>query len=396
MKLYRNLVNAAATTLQDIFIRRYYADKAIERLLKKNPQWGSRDRKFIAEAVYDVVRNYRLYATLAGSEKNFWFMVAVWLTLKGQEAPAWPEFSDYDPGKVHKMHERLITQPEICYSYPDWLWQLCARELGNDVWKREAIAMHEQAEVFLRVNTLKTTRDRLLDELNAGEIHCEPVLAVPDAIRLTRRANVFSHRLFKEGWFEVQDVGSQEIGYFVGAAEGETVIDACAGAGGKSLHLAALMKNRGRVISLDVEAFKLDELRRRANRAGAFNIDTRPIESTKTIKSLHRVADRVLLDVPCSGLGVIRRNPDAKWKLTPEVLERTAITQEEILSEYPEMVKTGGHLFYATCSILPSENEEQVKKFVSRHPEFEFLEERHILPSQGADGFYMAKLRRSG
>src|SRR5688572_21199464 len=163
MKLHRNLVNAAATTLQDIFIRRYYADKAIERLLKKNPQWGSRDRKFIAEAVYDVVRNYRLYSTLAGSEKNFWFMVAVWLTLKGHDAPEWPEFSDYDPAQVHKMHERLMAQPAIRYSYPDWLWQHCAGELGSDAWNREAIAMHEQAEVFLRVNTLKTTRDQLLN-----------------------------------------------------------------------------------------------------------------------------------------------------------------------------------------------------------------------------------------
>ncbi|MFM7485408.1 MAG: RsmB/NOP family class I SAM-dependent RNA methyltransferase, partial [Cytophagales bacterium] len=173
------------------------------------------------------------------------------------------------------------------------------------------------------------------------------------------------------------------------------VIDACAGAGGKTLHLASLMQSKGRIIALDTEAWKLEELKKRARRAGASNVEPRLIENSKTIKRLENSCDRLLLDVPCSGLGVLKRNPDAKWKLNLDFIERVKELQQHILADYCNLVKPGGMLVYSTCSILPSENEEQLNTFLQNQSgKFELQEQKTILPSQGFDGFYMARIVR--
>jgi 16S rRNA (cytosine967-C5)-methyltransferase len=172
-------------------------------------------------------------------------------------------------------------------------------------------------------------------------------------------------------------------------------VDACAGAGGKTLHLASLMENKGQIIAMDIYEHKLAELKKRAKRDGAHNIEARTIEGSKTIKKLKGKADRVLIDAPCSGLGVLKRNPDSKWKLNPEFIERIKKTQAEILDQYASMVKEGGKMVYATCSILPSENELQVKAFLKNHPEFTFVKDQKISPAKsGFDGFYMALMER--
>ncbi len=393
MKLYKNLVNAVAQTLQEIFTNRRYADKALERLFKQNPQWGSRDRRFVAEGVYDVVRNYRLYAELAESPKNFWFITAVWLVIKEIEIPEWPEFRHLKKSEILSRFQELKENIPLFYSYPDWLWQEGVKELGETKWQQEAIAMNEQAPVFIRANTLKTSREKLKEALAADKIETIVYGHTPDALQLSKRENIFQHKLFKEGWFEVQDAGSQMISSFVDPKPGELVIDACAGAGGKSLHLAALMKNKGKVMSLDVEGWKLDELKKRARRAGAFNVETRAIEND-TVLQLKNTADKLLLDVPCSGLGVLKRNPDAKWKLSTEVMDKTKKIQAGILNDYPVMLKPGGILVYSTCSILPSENEEQVKTFLQQQPSFTLVKEKTIYPSEGSDGFYMAMIKK--
>ncbi len=394
MKLYKNLVNSIAETLTDIFVKNRYADKALEKLFKQNPKWGSRDRRFVAEAVYDIVRNYRLYAELAQSPKNFWFITAVWLILKDIELPSWQEFLHVDPAFILKQKERLKTQVAVYQSYPDWLWQLGENELGKNVWETEAVAMNQQAEVVLRVNTLKTTVQKLKEEFANEKIETIFIQNNTNALQLVKRENVFKNKYFAEGWFEVQDAGSQQIGEFVNPKPTDLVIDACAGAGGKSLQLAALMQNKGKIISMDVEAWKLEELKKRARRAGAFNIETRVIEDSKTVKRLESKADKILLDVPCSGLGVIKRNPDAKWKLNAETIERTKLLQQKIITEYSTMVKTGGSLIYSTCSILPSENKQQVDVFLKANLNFEFIKDTTILPSQGYDGFYMCELKK--
>lgn len=195
----------------------------------------------------------------------------------------------------------------------------------------------------------------------------------------------------------MQDYSSQLVAPLLAPQPGMRVVDACAGGGGKTLHLASLMENKGSIIALDTQAWKLDELRLRARRAGATNIETRAIESRKTIKRLYGSADRLLLDVPCSGIGILRRNPDAKWKLQPEQIDKLRATQQEILQAYAPITKPGGRMVYATCSILPSENQDQVEKFLNSEAgkSFKLLEERRILPQDdGFDGFYMALLSR--
>jgi 16S rRNA (cytosine967-C5)-methyltransferase len=214
---------------------------------------------------------------------------------------------------------------------------------------------------------------------------------------LEERQNIFTTPAFKEGLFEVQDGGSQAISPFLRIAPGMRVIDACAGAGGKTLHLAALMKNKGRIVAMDTEQWKLDELQKRARRAGVSNMEARVIESGKTIKRLANSADRLLLDVPCSGLGVLKRNPDAKWKLSLEFIDKIKELQQHILHDYCDLLKPEGLLVYSTCSILPSENENQVQQFLStKNGAFELVEEKHIFPSEGFDGFYMALIKKSG
>jgi len=394
MKLYKNLVNSVAFTLQDIFVKNRYADKALEKLFKQNPQWGSRDRRFVAEGVYEVVRNFRLYSELAESKTNFWFITAVWLVIKNKEVPDWQEFKHVDVPYILDRYEALKTNLPVYESYPDWLWELGIKELGEETWQKEALAMNEQAPVFLRVNTLKTSKQKLAEALKNEKIETTEVAEVESGLQLLKRENVFQTKIFKEGWFEVQDAGSQLISQFLDPKPNDLVIDACAGAGGKSLHLAALMKNKGKIISMDLEDWKLEELKKRARRAGVSNIETKVIIADKTVESLSQKADRILLDVPCSGLGVLKRNPDAKWKLTLESIERTKKIQQSIISEYSKMLKSGGLMVYSTCSLLPSENQEQVNTFLQVNKEFSLIKEKTIFPSQGFDGFYMALLKK--
>jgi 16S rRNA (cytosine967-C5)-methyltransferase len=257
-------------------------------------------------------------------------------------------------------------------------------------------ALNEPAEVYLRANTLRTTAEDLKEKLAQEEIFAELVPGLPDALRLKQRRNVFTSQAFKEGLFELQDGASQKVAPFLEITPGIKVVDACAGAGGKALHMGSLMKNKGRIIALDVHQKKLDELRRRSARNGVDVIETRVIEPGKTIKKLSVFADRVLLDVPCSGLGVLRRNPDAKWKLTQAEIDRLIELQGTILADYARIVKPGGKLVYATCSILPAENQLQVQAFIKANPEEWALEDEFTLwpHRNGFDGFYAARLIR--
>src|SRR5690606_16783159 len=218
----------------------------------------------------------------------------------------------------------------------------------------------------------------------------------PDALVLRERKNVFITKAFKDGLFEVQDGSSQQVARFMKIAPGLRIIDACAGAGGKTLHMASLMKNKGKISAMDVEEYKLQEMKKRLRRAGVDIVETKLIDSKKVIKRLETTADRVVLDVPCSGLGVLRRNPDTKWKMTEERLEELRQIQQGILSDYSKMVKKGGYLIYATCSLLPSENRDQIDAFLKENEsDWEFEEDRKIFPHKDRfDGFYMARMKR--
>uniref|UniRef100_UPI0040485C12 RsmB/NOP family class I SAM-dependent RNA methyltransferase n=1 Tax=Algoriphagus sp. TaxID=1872435 RepID=UPI0040485C12 len=392
MKLHNNTIRGVHQALEAIFEEGHYADKVIERTLKSNPKWGAKDRSFIAETTYEMVRWWRLVNFLSPS-KDPWDLFGTYWLMQGQELPDWDEFARLQPEKIKSKYES-ITDPGLLESIPDWLQTLGSKELGEK-WEAEIHALNEEAEVVLRVNTLKTTRERLKNLLQADGIGTYLVKGYPDALVLDARQNVFRHPSFKEGLFEVQDASSQLVAAALQVEPGMRVIDACAGAGGKSLHLAALMGNKGKVISMDVEEWKLQQAKLRARRNGVSIFEPKVIEGSKTIKRLKESADRVLLDVPCSGIGVLRRNPDTKWKLSLESIQKVQETQQEILQSYPSMLKKGGQLVYATCSILPSENEEQVRKFLASEAgkDFELLEDRKVLAQEsGFDGFYIARL----
>ena len=205
---------------------------------------------------------------------------------------------------------------------------------------------------------------------------------------------MFVRESFKKGFYELQDASSQLVAPFLELEKGMRVCDVCAGAGGKTLHLSCLMENKGKIIAMDINQYKLNELRKRSKRNGAFNIQTKLIDNLKSVKKLYGKFDRLLIDAPCSGLGVLKRNPDAKWKLNLDFIQRVREKQLNILKKYSPLLKKGGKLVYATCSILPSENEIQIKKFLKSEEgkNFDFEDENKINPSDGFDGFYMARL----
>jgi 16S rRNA (cytosine967-C5)-methyltransferase len=393
------LVRPVAEALNAIFCEQRHADKVIEYTLRQNPKAGSHDRAFIAETVYEVVRYYRLYTEVWGriprETADFWTIIGIHFIHKGHALPDWREWKDMN---VRALTAALAAKSKvraIGQSIPDWMDALGAAELGAH-WDTTVEWLNRPARVVLRTNRLKTDRPTLRRDLATEGIETE-LLGDGDALVLHKRQNVFRTAAFKAGYFEVQDYSSQLVAPLLAPQPGMRVVDACAGGGGKTLHLAALMQNKGQLVALDTLGWKLDELRTRARRAGATNIETRPIENRKVIKRLHSTADRLLLDVPCSGLGVLRRNPDSKWKLTEAQIETLRLTQAEILEYYSPILKSGGRMVYATCSILPSENGTQVQRFLKSPAGagFSLIEERSILPQDaGFDGFYMALLSK--
>jgi 16S rRNA (cytosine967-C5)-methyltransferase len=402
MRLHRNLCFAVIDGLLQIFNEGEYADKVIQQLLKRDKRWGSRDRGFVAETTYDIVRWKRLYAEIANVKEPFsrddmWRLFAVWATLKGIKLPDWKYFENTPTRKIKGKFDELSKIRKFRESIPDWIDNQGVKELGEDIWTKELAALNKQAEVILRVNTLKTNKKDLQLKLQSEDIETDFLPNHPDALKLQERSNVFITEAFKNGWFEVQDASSQLVADFLDVKPGMKVVDTCAGAGGKTLHLASLMQNKGQIVAMDIYESKLKKLKIRARRNGAHNINLKVIESTKPIKKLYNKADRVLIDAPCSGLGVLRRNPDSKWKLETDFLDNIKKTQQEILQQYSKIVKPGGKLVYATCSVLPSENQEQVQKFLTSDSGkvFTFVKDKKVLAHKsGFDGFYMALLER--
>lgn len=403
MRLHRNLVFAVIDSLRDIFNEHVYADKAVELALKRDKRWGARDRKFVAETIYDIVRWKRLYAEIANVKEPFsrpdlWRMFAVWCVLRGIQLPDWNQIEPTPTRRIKGRFDELSKIRKYRESIPDWIDEIGLQELGEAIWTKEIASLNKKAEVILRTNTLKINKDKLQKILATENIDTIPIKGYNSALKLKERANVFKTEAFKKGYFEVQDASSQLVATYLDVQPGMKVIDTCAGAGGKTLHLASLMQNKGQIIAMDIYESKLKKLKVRARRNGVHNIDTKVIDSTKVIKKLYGKADRVLIDAPCSGLGVIRRNPDSKWKLEPAFLDRIRGIQQEVLVSYSKMVKQGGKLVYATCSVLPSENQQQIELFLASDEgkDFSFDSDKKVLSHlSGYDGFYMALLTKN-
>ncbi|AQX85675.1 class I SAM-dependent methyltransferase [Elizabethkingia sp. HX WHF] len=396
--IHRNLLIGIHDALQETFFEKNkYADKVIERLLKAHRKWGSQDRAVVSEIFYNIIRwkkRLEYYMGEGAKPGNIYRMILAYLLWTKTHYKKFEEFEGIKIADIlNKLKKGTVPTKAVQYSIPEWLAETLEKELGAN-WEKEMDALNDPAPTVLRVNTLKTTKEKLIEELQKSEIESHAVRGYEDAVELEEKKNVFLTEAFKKGMFEVQDASSQLIGKFLDVKEGMRVVDACAGAGGKTLHIAALMKNKGQIIALDIFEWKLAELKRRAKRAGAHNIETRIIDDNKVIKRLHNSADRLLIDAPCSGLGVLKRNPDSKWKIDQDFIDRIKKEQENILQDYSKIIKKGGQMVYATCSILPSENTLQTKNFIEKNPEYELIGEEKIMPSHGYDGFYMALIQR--
>ena len=400
MRLHKNLVVAVIKVLDGTFNQNFYADKTIEKILKSDKRWGSRDRGFIAETSYEIIRWKRLYSQISETKSPYkygelWKMFSVWAVLKGIQLPNWKEFENTPTRRIKGKFDSLVKIRKFRESIPDWLDKTGCDELGENRWTSELSALNKKANVIIRANSLKINVNDLRKELQKEDIQVEKINGFPEALKLRERKNLFKTKAFQNGYFELQDASSQLVAPFLKAEKGMKICDVCAGAGGKTLHLSAITENKGQIIAMDIFKNKLFELKRRAKRNNAFNIETRLIENNKSIKRLHGKIDRLLIDAPCSGLGVLRRNPDSKWKLSQNFLDKIKDTQQEILKRYSPMLKENGKLVYATCSILPSENELQIKRFLKTEQgkKFKVEDEKKISPVQsGFDGFYMARL----
>lgn len=399
MKFYKNLVEAISHSLFEVFCKDKYTNRVLDVLLKSNPKWGARDRSFIAENVYDIIRYQRLLLHIAQVSKidknTIYPIIGAWFLYKYNELPEWDLFENIQQNTfIENIQQKKSFPLAIQESYPDWLNTKITSEIG-DKWNTEAVSLNEKAKVVLRVNTLQVTKQKLQFLLKEDGIETYVIddPNYPDALVLDTRKKILANQWFKKGYFEIQDAGSQLIAPYLNPKPGMFIIDTCAGGGGKALHLAALMKNKGRILAMDVEEWKLKNLRERAKRAGITIIETQLV-SPKIVKRLANQADALLLDVPCSGIGVIKRNPDTKWKLSADMMNSIIETQSNILSDYSSMLKNNGEMVYATCSILPSENENIVKNFTEKNTEFSIEKEQTIYPSQGFDGFYMTSIKK--
>ena len=402
MKIHRVLATAVVKGLTEILLEHQQADTVVAKLLQSNPSWGKRDRNFIAQNIYEIVRYKRLYEYVCNEET--WGESAIWRVLgaklitEGVAIPEWPEFTELKPEEILNKHEEAKGIRKIRESIPDWLDELAVKELG-DAWDAEIAALNTQAKFSIRANTLKTDRNAIEQLFTAEAIPFSETSIAPDGLIIEARKNFRNHAAYRNGLFEIQDISSQQVAPFLEVEPGMNVIDGCSGAGGKTLHLGALMQNIGEILAVDVSTKKLEELEFRGKRAGCTIVKT--MHSEKLNRNfqarLNAFADRILVDVPCSGLGVLRRKPDAKWSLTAKFIAELQITQAQILDEYAPMLKPEGFMVYSTCSILPSENERQIQAFLARNAgRFELVAEQRISPAKsGFDGFYMAKLKKA-
>jgi 16S rRNA (cytosine967-C5)-methyltransferase len=413
------------------------ADQALQRVLRREKALRSVERRAVSDAVYGLLRlqgrvDHLLQRALGirqlGLEKlatptQHLLRYAAYLIVGERQSAesagglAGPEVAPWQWALALIAEPAQLGTPEdplealaVQTSLPRWLAKLWSEQLGPDETRALAAALNQRAPLTVRTNLLKNTRDELVATLRAEGSRVEPTKLSPWGITFTGRTNVFALRAFKAGLFEVQDEGSQLIALACEARAGQLVVDACAGAGGKALALASEMHNKGRLVACDRDTRRLDELRPRARRAGVHNWEARSVpESSDTrVADLREHADVVLVDAPCSGLGALRRNPDARWRLDPQEVASFPPRQKEILERYAQLVKPGGRLVYATCSINRAENEEVRAAFLAAHPEFEAAQalpasvglgartELQLLPHRhGTDGFYIAALRRA-
>jgi len=416
MRITEKLLEAAVAATAEMLKFSQPADAVLSAYFHAQ-RTGSRERAFIAETAYSVVRRLRLLQRLCGegaTPRRLVLMALSRLQGLGQrqltEAASERELAWLADRKAAPDPEFSLAEQA---DFPDWLAERLLAGMSPEQLLVLARSLNQPAPLDLRVNGFKGDRDTVLTELRASGIEAAPCPYAPFGLRLAGKPALAKHPLYLEGKIEVQDEGSQLLGHLLAPKRGEMVVDFCAGAGGKTLLLGALMRSTGRLYAFDVAEKRLAKLKPRVARAGLSNVHPACItgENDIRVKRLAGKIDRVLVDAPCSGLGTLRRNPDLKWRQTPSSVAELTRKQADILAGASRLVKPGGRLVYATCSLLPEENEVIVEAFLAGHGDFQRLsaaealarqgigldtgEDLRLLPhSHGTDGFYAAVLER--
>ncbi len=426
-------LQAAIEVLDEVLGTDRAADGVISAYFRSRRFIGSSDRRVISDQLWRILRHRARLGWCLGTDhpSGRLFVAANLVRGEGKTVDAIAGLysgAKNGPGPLAGNEKRMIervaqigkegrdesTMPrEVKFETPWWLLEKFDAAFGADA-DKELAALGQEAALDLRVNTLKATREEVVANLKAEDLTADPTPLSPLGIRLPARISLGDHAGFRDGLFEVQDEASQICAQLVDAKPGSAVMDLCAGAGGKTLAIAGTMQNKGRLIACDVSVGRLDRSKLRLRRAGVHNATLRILEDKdKWIKRQAGSFDRVLVDAPCSGTGAWRRNPDARWHLKPENLESLRATQEGVLEQGAGLVKLGGRLIYATCSLLPEENTGRVETFLAAHPGFKPLPIAGIwaevfeapcptsetfltlTPARnGTDGFFVAVLER--
>lgn len=407
----------AEQALSQVLRFEHPADAVVSRYFHDHRELGHADRGFVAETLFAVLRRKRSLETRCGtaSSPRHLLLLALVMLRGWNQRELQPILKASEDAWLSAARGMAADNfpPAVRSDLPDWLYGALERQFGADEVATIACGLNQPAPLDLRVNSLKTDREPLLARLAADGIRAEAGSFSPLAIRLLDKPALARHPLFLDGSFEVQDEGSQLLGLLVAPKRGELVVDFCAGAGGKTLLLGALMKNTGRLYALDVSDKRLAKLKPRLARSGLSNVHPLRIEHERDakIKRLSGKADRVLVDAPCSGLGTLRRNPDLKWRQDPQAIAELTAKQAAILNAAASLVRPGGRLVYATCSLLDQENDGIVDHFLATHADFTTLGADALLAKQGidlpgarlrllphrhgSDGFFAAVLERS-
>lgn len=390
MKLPPLVLRHTEQVLKEVLLFKGPADVLISRYFRGHAKLGMRERGAVAESVYRVLRNRLVYNNLAESGQGPQSRRLALLSLSdiyGVEALS--GLSDGEHAWLEHIQaiDRGQLPARLRTNLPDWLYNRLVKQYGEAETLQIADVLNTPAPLDLRVNTLKNRREDVVKVLQEVPVDCEMTPYAASGIRLAKKIALQNMPLFKNGGVEVQDEGSQLLAQIVGARRGELVVDFCAGAGGKTLALGAAMRNTGRLYAFEVSEKRLSNMKPRLARSGLSNVHPVKIahEHDARIKRLARKADRVLVDSPCSGLGTLRRNPDLKWRQTEDAIAEMNGKQREILASAARLVKPGGRLVYATCSLLEDENEQVVADFLAKDDRFVLVPMRQVLAEAKID-----------
>ncbi len=382
-----NLLRMTSIVLADVLSNTGPADVKLGLFFKQHRDLGTKDRAFVAESVYGVLRRKAFLMYVAEGNDPRKLLLAYLIRVLGTSTRDLNEVLNAQQKEwalaIKAKKTEDMTKAEKA-DLPEWFWDKLVVQYGEEEALAIARSFHQQASLDLRVNIIKASREDVIAKFQSEKTEIKPTPYAPYGLRMPQKMTISKHPFFIDGKIEVQDEGSQLLAQLVAPRRGEMIADFCAGAGGKSLAIGALMRNSGRIYAFDVSEKRLQNLGIRLKRSGLSNLHSQVIssEADPKLKRLFGKFDRVLVDAPCSGLGTLRRNPDLKWRQQPKDVEELTVKQTNILARASKLVKAGGRLIYATCSLLRDENEQIAEAFLQSNPEFRLVPANTILAQQ--------------